>query len=303
MANVIMNTATSSPSSSSNNNNNDDPSDCFRGWMNLQEQDLSDLLRVQSLHSQESRRRDEQCESGADGATRDDEELNDVISKIIQHFRDYIQKRSRLARQNVSPYFAPSWCTPLECSVLWIAGCRPTIFIRLLYALIGEEIESGMEEFLQGTRTTVGNLGDASPTQMNLINTLHCKTVREEDKLSARLASLQEDMADNPISVIARRSRLGCDQPLEREEVENALGKHATSMMNVMKEADVLRLNTLKELLSILTPIQGVNFLVASKKLHLCIHDWSSGGAVTAPGPANHHDQTHPPPEEYPRIN
>lgn len=303
IANVIMNAATSCPSSSRNNTNtnNNDPSECFREWMNLQEQDLSDLLRVQSLHSEESRRGDEQGESDADGATPDDEELNDVISNIIQHFRDYIQERSRLARQNVSPYFAPRWCTQLECSVLWIAGCRPTIFIRLLYALIGDEIESGVEEFLQGTRTTIGNLGDVSPTQMNLINTLHCKTIREEDKLSAKLASLQEDMADNPISAIARRLRLGgYIQPLEREVVENALGQLARSMMNVMKEADVLRLSTLKELLSILTPIQGVNFLVASKTLHLCIHDWSSGGAVTAPGPANHHDQTQPPPEEYP---
>lgn len=299
MANVMRTAPSSSSSSDNNNNNNNDPSCCFREWMNLQEEDLSELIRIQSRHSQDSCRRG-RSESVADGTTPDDEdddedqELNDVISKCIQHFQDYTQKRARLARQNVSPYFAPSWCTPLECSVMWIAGCRPTIFIRLLYALIGEEIESQLEEFLQGRRMTVGNLGDASPRQMNLINTLHCKTVREEEKLSARLASLQEDMADNPISVIARRSCHGRDQLSGKEEVEDALEKHARSMMSVMEEADVLRLNTLKELMSILTPIQGVSFLVASKKLYLCIHDWSSGtGTGTAP-------RGHPPPDEYP---
>lgn len=252
--------------------------------MDLQEQDLSELLHVEAQHSQERRRRRRDGkgandEDHNDSTTADDDDhgLNEVIEKSIQHFQDYSQNRARLARQNVSTYFAPSWCTPLECSVMWIAGCRPTTFIRLLYALIGEEIESRLEEFLQGRRA--GSLGDASPKQMNLINSLHCKTIREEDKLSARLASLQEDMADNPISVIARQGRRCRHRQPAGKEVDEALEKHARSMLTVMEDADVLRLNTLKELISILTPVQGVNYLAASKKLHLCIHEWSGGGA------------------------
>ncbi|KAM1571628.1 hypothetical protein ACFX10_036505 [Malus domestica] len=52
-------------------------------------------------------------------------------------------------------------------------------------------------------------------------------------------------------------------------EVEEALDEHGKAMVRVMEKADQLRLNTLKELVKILTPLQAIDFMVASKKLHL----------------------------------
>ncbi|KAM1347415.1 hypothetical protein ACFX2H_036350 [Malus domestica] len=57
-------------------------------------------------------------------------------------------------------------------------------------------------------------------------------------------------------------------------EVEEALDEHGKAMVRVMEKADQLRLNTLKELVKILTPLQAIDFMVASKKLHLCVHKW-----------------------------
>ncbi|KAI5657371.1 hypothetical protein M9H77_26164 [Catharanthus roseus] len=238
-----------------------DPANCcFRNWMNLQEEDLSELLQALNL------------DADHDKSGTNDDQLNQLTLKAIEHFEDYIKKRAHLGRESATTFFAPRWCTMLECSMMWIAGCRPSIYIRLLYALIGEEFENRIEEYIQGIQT--GTLGDISTVQMNLINNLHIKTIREEDKMSMKLASLQEDMADDPISIIAKKSRTCHNEP-PSAEIRKALDEHEKSMWNVMRDADELRLNTLKELLSILTPVQGVNFLAASKKLHLCLHGWT----------------------------
>ncbi|KAI3440021.1 DOG1 domain-containing protein, partial [Psidium guajava] len=45
-------------------------------------------------------------------------------------------------------------------------------------------------------------------------------------------------------------------------------------MLAIMGEADRLRLDTLKEIVRVLTPPQAVDFLATSRKLHLCIHEW-----------------------------
>ena len=153
--------------------------------------------------------------------------------------------------------------------MLWIAGCRPSTYIRLTYALCGSQVEFQLNEILQGL--TRGNLGHISATQLGMINDLHMKTVKEKERLSNHLASLQENIADHPIAVIAKRvSRVGESSG----EVDRALDEHESSMANILQEADKLRLSTLKELLGILTPVQGVDFLAAGKKLHLFLHEW-----------------------------
>ncbi|KAL0300660.1 UNVERIFIED_CONTAM: protein DOG1-like 1 [Sesamum radiatum] len=117
---------------------------CFyQEWMNLQEEELSELNRAISLT--------------ANGGTSD-AELTRLIQKIMDHYQDYVQRRSLMARADVSPYFAPTWCTSLERSVLWIGGCRPSSFVRLIYALCGEEIESHLSEFLRGENWALGEL-------------------------------------------------------------------------------------------------------------------------------------------------
>ncbi|CAK9148124.1 unnamed protein product [Ilex paraguariensis] len=229
---------------------------CFREWQTQQEEYLSELLRELQL--------------SGDGHDKDTL-LRNLAEKNIKHFQEYIDKRNRLARADISPFFAPDWCTSLESSLLWIAGCRPSSFIRLIYAICGSQIESQLTQFLQGVRT--GNLGELNAAQLNLVNRLQGKVIREEEKLTSQMASLQEEIADHPISVIANGAvRNGGDGG--NTEVEEALDEHSRSMLRVMEEADQLRMSTLKELIGILTPVQAVDFLTASRKLHLSIHEW-----------------------------
>ncbi|EXB70620.1 hypothetical protein L484_023805 [Morus notabilis] len=95
------------------------------------------------------------------------------------------------------------------------------------------------------------------PLLMRAVDELQRQTIREEERLTARLAGLQEDMADQPISAIAK----GIDWIGEMSgEIEKVLNEHERSMVEVLEEDDKLRLNTLKEILGILHPVQGVDF-------------------------------------------
>ncbi|KAL0363476.1 UNVERIFIED_CONTAM: protein DELAY OF GERMINATION 1 [Sesamum calycinum] len=228
---------------------------CFREWMSLQEQDLSELLQSLRLNDVD----------GDDHTA----ELSQLVEKNIRHFQEYVGRRVNLAREDVCPYFSPTWCTSLEGSMLWAGGCRPSIFIRLVYALSGKEISSRLDEYLLGNRT--GGLGELSLSQINSINSLQLKTIREEEKLSSKLASTQEEMADQPIAIIAKELGAHSEASTEADEALNTL---AVSMTSMLEEADNLRLNTLKELTSILTPVQAVDLIATGKKLHLCINAW-----------------------------
>lgn len=218
--------------------------------MAIQEQELNQLL--QALN---------QNENGGGDLT--DTTCAQLTDKSISNFQEYIDKRAQLSRLDISGLFS------LENSLLWLAGCRPSIYIRLTYALCGSQMEFQLSEIIQGLAR--GNLGQISAAQLRMINDLHMKTIKEEEKLSNKLVGLQENIADQPIAIVAKRmSRVGETSG----EIDHALDEHQSSMANILQEADKLRLSTLKELLGILTPLQGVDFLAARKKLHLCMHEW-----------------------------
>lgn len=221
---------------------------CFyQQWMTLQEEELFELNKAINCGSSHA-------------------ELSRLVDKIITHFQDYMQKRTLMARADVSPYFAPTWCSSLERSVLWIGGCRPSSYIRLIYALCGAEIESRLTEFLNGQR--VGAMGELSGRQLTMVDELQRKTIREERNLSGRMAGLQEELLDNPLAAIAVKS--GCGG----SGFEAALDNHGRAMAATLEEADRLRLSTVKEIMKILTPPQAVDFLAAGKKHRLCMQEW-----------------------------
>jgi len=111
---------------------------CFLKWMNLQKQELTDLHQALNLPAT------------ATATTTNENNLTQLAEKCIEHFQDYADKRSQLAHVDVSAFFAPSWCTNWENSLLWVAGCRPSQYIRLVYALHRLEIEAQLIQFLEG---------------------------------------------------------------------------------------------------------------------------------------------------------
>ncbi|XP_060195270.1 protein DOG1-like 1 [Lycium barbarum] len=226
-------------------------------WMSLQHEELTEL---------------EHAVAQAKNGLKDEHELRQLIQKIVNHFQDYTNNRTLLARNDVSPFFAPATCTTLENSVLWIAGCRPSSFIRFTYALSGMDVESHIIDFLEGKRIG-GHLGELTGKQMSMIDELHGKTIREERKLSTKLASLQEDIVDQPL-VEKMKKKGGGENDDEYENADEALEEHSQLMAGVMEEADELRMKTLKEIVNILEPVQAVEYLAAAKRIRFCVQQW-----------------------------
>uniref|UniRef100_A0A0E0C7Z2 DOG1 domain-containing protein n=1 Tax=Oryza meridionalis TaxID=40149 RepID=A0A0E0C7Z2_9ORYZ len=271
---------------------------CYQRWIAGQEAGLGEL---------------EASSANAAAGRATDGELRAVVERCMRGYAEYVATRRALAREDGAALFAPPWCTSFENSVLWLGGCRPSLTIRLLYSLSGEGLEEHIEEFISGR----GALGAArgmgllgiTARQLELVNDLHRRTLRDEDALSDRLATLQEDVADRPLLPIVRerataaaaalgagascdglgmRARLVVATPAGAvdHEVDAAIGSYKAGLGRLLEEADELRMSTARTLVTeILTPRQAVETLVAAKQLHLTVRNWSRRGeaAVTQP--------------------
>ncbi|KAF6156816.1 hypothetical protein GIB67_017350 [Kingdonia uniflora] len=135
-------------------------------------------------------------------------------------------------------------------------------------------IKQAIDARLQGVRR--GKLGELTCEQLGLVNDLQCKIYKEEEKVSNKMASMQENIADDPLALIANEfysGRVG----ESNDDVDRALDAHSLALATILKDADKLRLSTLKELLAILTPFQAIDYLIAAKKLHLSSFELSNG--------------------------
>ncbi|CAH2078617.1 unnamed protein product [Thlaspi arvense] len=235
---------------------------CYNEWMSLQAKHIVDLK--EALTSQRS--------------NRNDRKLEELVGKIVNDFQKYTERRSELSHRSCSSYFAPSWNSALENGLLWMGGCRPSSFIRVIYALCGSQTETQLSQYLFKIDENSGDehdrggdsMSDLTSTQLAKINELHIKVTEKEDKISKKTAHLQEDVADMPIAVAAYAT----DVVEADVSVEDALDKHEESMAILMEEADKLRFETLRKIVEIVTPVQAAEFLLAGKRLHVSLHEW-----------------------------
>ncbi|VVB08091.1 unnamed protein product [Arabis nemorensis] len=239
---------------------------CYQEWMTLQSQRISELK--QAL----AQRRSQDDPNAV-------KTLRELTGKIIGDFRDYARKRANLSNRCGSNYYAPSWNTPLENALIWMGGCRPSSFFRLVYALCGSQTEIRLSQFLRnidGYDHSGGggaSLSDITAEQLAKINVLHVKIIDEEEKMTKKISSLQEDAADIPIATVAY-SEEHVGEP--NSMVDQALDKQEEAMANLLAEADHLRVDTITKIVEILTPTQAADFLLAGKKLHLSMHEWGT---------------------------
>nr|UWL63425.1 delay of germination 1 [Solanum rostratum] len=238
---------------SNSNNSKRKKEECLQcAWKSLQHEELTEL--------------EEAVDQAKKGEKKEDE-LTQLIQKIMQHFQDHSNNRIRLARNDVSPFFAPTTCTPLENSVLWIAGCRPSSFIRLIYAVTEFEPDSHVHDpCVEGIVNS--DLREISGEQLKMMDELRGKTIREERRITTKYASLQEDIVDQPL--VGKMKKEGHDC----ENADEDLDELSKRMAGVIEEADQLRLKTLKEIVNILKPVQAVEYLAAAKKIRLCVEQW-----------------------------
>ncbi|XP_073021058.1 protein DOG1-like 4 isoform X2 [Primulina eburnea] len=239
----------------------------FESWLVEQNQYLEKLVSA----SKENQQREEQAVS--------QQELNEtilipLIEKVIQHYEHYYRAKSRWAKNDVLIMFNPSWTSSLEDAFLWIGGWRPSMAVHLLYSKSGLQLEARIVEILRGIST--GDLGDLSPGQLEKVDELQKVTIREEKELSEKMAKKQEGVADKSMvelsHAVTEMMREGA--AADEQMVEAALGPKEEGLVQVLQKADDLRMNTLRKVVGLLSPVQSVHFLIAAAELHLRFHDW-----------------------------
>ncbi|KAJ8485359.1 hypothetical protein OPV22_017844 [Ensete ventricosum] len=244
---------------------------CYEEWLGIQEADLDELL--QSISTRHSNRDWREAE------------LRELVERCMRHYEEYHERRRGLVRDDGPTFFCPPWCNSFENSMLWAGGCRPSMFIRLIYSLSSSGLEAHLDT---STGRAVSSHGEGmvglSSSQLARVNELHQATLQEEEKITSQMATLQENVADGPLLPIVKRRQMwqwsgtsrvengGGDAEVEAEA---AMEEYTESMEGLVEEADQLRLGTARALvLEILTSKQAVELLVAAKQLQLSVHEW-----------------------------
>ncbi|XAR55812.1 hypothetical protein NMG60_11036018 [Bertholletia excelsa] len=211
----------------------------FDGWLGRQEHFLDELLVAQ--HN---------CHDS------NEDDLRDLIGRVLSHYQEYYEEKSRAASRNVFLVFGPSWFTPLEHTFFWIAGFKPGLAFKLVETAVGP---------------------DLTPDQSQRLSLLLRETKAAERELAEQLAQLQEGVAAPPIVELARQQGRGTRDG-EVLEVEGVLEALRSAMEAVLSGADLLRTRTAARVVEILTPVQGVKFLASVAQLQLRIRNWGLRG-------------------------
>ncbi|KAI0497390.1 hypothetical protein KFK09_020614 [Dendrobium nobile] len=242
-------------------NPSDNFANFFESWLADQNRDLHSLLTAVS--SPPPRNREE--------AAAHDEHLRPLVSTVLNRYEDYYHAKQAFARRDVLPMFTPTWTSSTENLLLWAGGWRPTMIFQLLYSKCGIQVESHLDDLIGGAITW--NLADVDAEQLHRIDKLHQATLKREKEISEEEAAAQEKVADEQM---VKLSHVITEMGGGEEMMEEEMKAKREAMVDVLRKADFLRIETLKGLVEILRPIQAVHFLIAAAELHLRVHEFGT---------------------------
>ncbi|KAL8131635.1 protein DOG1-like 3 [Apium graveolens] len=255
----------------------------FDNWLDEQNQYLRQL--VAAAEAYENRRRQLQNFNRihAGNGHRDNGEsiLSQIVERVVRHYDKYYEAKSRCENQDVLAMLSPSWRSKLEDAFLWIGGWRPSMSFMLLYSKLGLQVEAGLAELMRSVPT--GDLADLSQDQIRRIDELQLMTIDEEKRVTEKMAKQQQKLADSSMTelshVVTEMIRNNDNNRPEEigynsAQVRPVLKEKEDGLECVLHMADDLRIKTLKNVIDVLSPIQGVHFLIAAAELHLRVHEW-----------------------------
>ncbi|KAI3732340.1 hypothetical protein L1987_63544 [Smallanthus sonchifolius] len=194
----------------------------------------------------------EQLRSVLRGSHNEGEDhLRDLIARVLAHYQEYYEEKSRIANHDVALVFSPPWFSCFEQSFFWIAGFKPALAFRI----VG------------------GSVQDMSPEQVERMDRLRAETKEKERRLESELARIQESVAAPPMVELTRRGDYSLVDG-EYDEIDSAVEVLRGEMEAVVANADMLRTRTAERVVEVLTPVQNVNFLAAVTELQMKIRVW-----------------------------
>ncbi|XP_050379431.1 protein RESPONSE TO ABA AND SALT 1-like [Argentina anserina] len=177
-----------------------------------------------------------------------DVDLRDLVGRVLLHYQQYYEEKSRIAERDVFRVFCPTWFTPLERALLWIAGFKPGLAFRLF----------------------TDSVPDLSDDQRVRVARLIEETRVEERTLNDKLAKIHESVAAPRFVNVARRYSRWIDGEGEEEEATRSL---KSALRVVVANADLLRTTIATKLVEMLSGAQAVRFLVTVGQFQLKIRN------------------------------
>ncbi|PWA73082.1 transcription factor [Artemisia annua] len=208
----------------------------FNGWLVRQEE-----------YSQELRSALQTRETVADNDV-----LRELITRVLAHYQQYYEQKSRIANYDVSLVFSPPWFSAFERSFFWIAGFKPGLAFRIVSS----------------------SVDDMDTDQVERMERLTVETKAEERELENEMARIQESVAAPPIVEVVRRMEYGRNVDGMYNDMARATEGLRGEMEVVLANADMLRSRTAERVVEILSPVQNVKFLAAVAELQLKIRMW-----------------------------
>ncbi|MED6130943.1 hypothetical protein PIB30_005599 [Stylosanthes scabra] len=190
-----------------------------------------------------------------------DSDNRELINRVLCHYDQYYQEKSRMAQRDIFLVFSPPWFSSLERTFLWIAGFKPAKAFHLVNQVVR----------------------DLSEEQRHMLSQLSMDTRMKEKDLNDELAKTHESLANSPLIETARshgracldrtrqRSRHTREIEIEREEEGRVARELEVAMESIVASADELRTNTALGVLQILRADQAVTFLADVAELQLKI--------------------------------
>ncbi|KAB2630503.1 transcription factor TGA7-like [Pyrus ussuriensis x Pyrus communis] len=192
----------------------------YEGWLVRQEHFLDELLSAQQTID-EAR----------------DEDLQDLVSRVLFHYQQYYDEKSRLGQRDVLLVFSPTWYTSYERSLLWIAEYKPGIVFRL--------VTESVPDLSDQQRVRMARLREATRV--------------EERALNDKLAKIHESVAAPPA---------GHGEIVEDDAVIKLL---KSALETVVENANLLRTTMATKLVDLLSSGQAVKFFTAVMQFQLKI--------------------------------
>ncbi|KAK7294711.1 hypothetical protein RJT34_17604 [Clitoria ternatea] len=206
----------------------------LQGWMVRQREYLDELLSAQQHHQE-----------------MQDDDMRELINRVLCHYGQYYEEKSKIAHQNILLAFSPPWFSSLERTFYWVGGFKPGMAFQV--------VNTALE--------------DLSEEQRQKLSKLNQETKVKERALNDELAKLHESVAAPPLVDMARSHGRACFSMSIAEEAA-VPSTFKETLENMVANADTLRTSTALKIVQILKPAQIVTFLVAVAELQLRIRTW-----------------------------
>ncbi|XP_077236132.1 transcription factor TGA2-like [Tasmannia lanceolata] len=168
-----------------------------------------------------------------------DTDLRLLVEAVMAHYNEIFRLKSIAAKSDVFHMLSGMWKTPAERCFMWLGGFRSSELLKLL----ANQLEPLTDQQLMG----ICNLQQSSQ--------------QAEDALSQGMEALQQSLAETIAS--------GSLGPASSGDVANYMGQMAIAMgklgtlENFIRQADLLRQQTLQQMHRILTTRQAARALLA----------------------------------------